>query len=187
MEFVTTLKYKLLGVYTFFRHDIPRFVKNIWRFRKALYHHYWFDHHGVFMFMEIGLTHMADEMEMKGLEVPESRMKKVEKMRRAVQLIRNYNESNHIEQAEAQLGELIMHPWEFKPSETRPGSFELVDKDTPEEKEHNNKVFKLSREIEEKEWNELFDILKGQDYSKFVKDKEFDTQFDGTGIRGWWD
>jgi len=32
----------------------------------------------------------------------------------------------------------------------------------------------------------LFDILRGQDSSKFDKDIEFYKQFDGTGLRGWW-
>jgi len=177
----------LYKTYSFFRYDLPRFFKNIWKFRKALYNHYWFDHHGTLMFMEIGLTDISNNIEKYGIEVDSSRFKKVEKMRRAIQLIKNYNEDLYIEMAEKELGELVMHDWEFKPTDDNPDLFELVDKDAPEEKEHNRKVFDRAREIGEQEWSELWDIIKGQDYSKFDKNKDFDEQFDGTGLRGWWD
>jgi hypothetical protein len=39
--------------------------------------------------MEIGLTHMANNLEKHGLEVDGPRLKKVAKMRRAVELIKN--------------------------------------------------------------------------------------------------
>ena len=42
-------------------------------------------------------------------------------------------------------------------------------------------------EIEKQEWNELFQILKGQDYAKFNKKTDWNEQFDGTGLKGWWD
>ena len=180
------IEYISYNIYSFFRYDLPRFCKNIWKFRKALYNHYWFDYHGMLMFMEIGLTDMANNIEKHGIEVDSSRLKKVAKMRRVVQLIKNYNES-YIEMAEIELGELVMHDWEFKPTDDNPDLFELVDKETPEEKDHNRKVFDRAREIEEQEWNELWEILKGQDYTKFDKDKDFHKQFDGSGLRGWWD
>ena len=173
--------------YEFFRYDLPRFFKNIWRFRKALWNHYWYDHHGTLMFLEIGLSHISDNTEKYGIEVDKSRLKKVEKMRRVVQLIKNYNEDLYIEMAEKELGEIIMKKPEFKPTEQNPDFFELVDNETPEEKEHNLKVYSRATELEESEWNELCEILKGQDYNKFNKETDFDQQFDGSGLRGWWD
>jgi hypothetical protein len=179
-----TLPYK---VYSFFRYDLPRFLKNIWKFRKALYNHYWFDHHGTLMFMEIGLTDIANKIEKHGIEVESSRLKKVEKMRRVIQLIKNYNEDLYIEMAEKELGKLVLHEWEFEPSTDHPDCYQLIDKDTPEEKEHNRKVFDRAIEIGEQEWAELWNIIKGQDYSKFDENIDFDNQFDGSGLRGWWD
>lgn len=190
---------KLYKSYAFFRYDIPRFVKNIWRFRKALANHYWWDHHGTLMFVEIGLTHMSENLEKHGMEIELPRLKKVEAMKRAAQLIRNYNESNYIEMAESELGEIIHHDWEFEEVPDQPGYSRLVDKDTPAEKKHNRKVFDRSRQIEDQEWAELFRLLKGQnhkDYKKFEKTlteeqkKETDQYykwFDGSGMKGWWD
>jgi len=182
--------------YELFRYDLPRFFKNVWTFRKALWSHYWFDHHGTLKFLEIGLTNISDTVEKYGNEVDGPRLKKVDAMRRAIELIKNYNEDNYIEMAESELGELILRDWEFEETgettnnplgEDNEKLYRLVDKDTPEEKEHNRKVFDRAREIEKQEWDELFKILKGQDYTTFDKDKDWDEQFDGSGIKGWWD
>lgn len=173
--------------YELFRYDLPRFFKNVWTFRKALWNHYWFDHHGTLQFLEIGLTNISDTIEKYGNEIDEPRLKKVAAMRRAVELIRNYNQDNYIDMAEKELGKLVLHDWEFESVEDKPGYVTLVDKETEEEKTHNRKVFDRANEIAKQEWDELFTILKGQDTSKFDKDKDWYKQFDGSGIKGWWD
>ena len=173
--------------YSLFRHDLPRFFKNVWTFRKALWNHYWFDHHGTLKFLEIGLTNISDTVEKYGNEVDGPRLKKVAAMRRAIELIKNYNEDNYIDMSEKELGELMIHDWEFEDVPDKPGFSQLVDNDTDEERVHNRKVFDRAREIEKQEWDELFVILKGQDYTKFDKDTDWYEQFDGSGIKGWWD
>lgn len=190
---------RLYKTYAFFRYDISRFVKNVWRFRKALSNHYWWDHHGTLMFMETGLTHMADNLEIHGNEVDGPRMKKVAAMRRAVEIIKNYNQSNYIEMAESELGPIYLHDWEFEEVPDKPGYSRLVENETPKEKKHNRKVFNRSSEIEEQEWKELWDILKGQnhaEYKKIVKnateeqrknDDLWNNWYNGTGLNGWWD
>jgi hypothetical protein len=151
------------------------------------------------MFLEVGLTHMSENLEKKGLEIDISRLKKVAAMKRAVEIIKNYNESNYIEMAESELGPLHLHDWEFEEVPDKPGYSRLVEKNTEEEENHNSKVFELSRKIEEKEWKELFKILKGQDYKDYKKFKKTLTEeekketdqyykwFDGSGLKGWWD
>lgn len=139
------------------------------------------------MFLETGLTHISNTVEKYGNEVDESRLKKVDAMRRVIQLIQNYNNDSYIDMAEKELGNLVLHDWEFEPVPDNPEYSQMVDKDTPEEKEHNSKVFARAREIQEKEWDELFLILKGQDYTKFDEAIDWNKQFDGSGLRGWWD
>jgi radical SAM protein with 4Fe4S-binding SPASM domain len=121
------------------------------------------------MFMEVGLTHMSENLEKKGIEIEISRLKKVGAMKRAVQIIKNYNEGNYIEMAESEIGSLHLHDWEFEEVPDKPKLSRLVEKNTEEEDKHNSKVFELSRKIEEKEWKELFKILKGQDYKDYKK------------------
>ncbi len=186
--------------WNFVSRDIPRFVKNVWRFRKALANYYWWDHHGTLMFMETGFTHMAENLEKHGNEVSESRLKKVAAINRAVTLIKNYNESNYIEMAEAELGEIIHHPWEFEEVLDKPGYLQLIDQDTPAERRHNTKVYTRARKIEEQEWKELFAILQGQNhkaYNRLYKKAKkegmrddtdlWNNWFDGSGMKGWWD
>jgi len=185
--------------YEFFRYDISRFIRNVWRFRKGLSRHYWWDHHGMLMFMEAALTDMSDRLEKDGLEIDISRLKKVEKMRRAIQLIKNYNQDLYIEMAEKELGKLNLYDWEFETVPDSPDLKRLVDKETEEEKVHNRKVFNRAREIGDSEWNELWQIFKGQDNKEYQKLKETLTEeqkreedqyykwFDGSDLRGWWD
>ena len=190
---------KIYKFYNFFRRDIGRFVKNVWLFRKALANYYWWDHHGTLMFLETGLTHMSDNLAVHGMEVEEPRMKKVAAMRRAIEIIKNYNESNYVDMAEAELGELYQRDWEFEDVPDKPGFSRLVENETPAEKKHNRKVFNRSRQIEEQEWKELFTILEGQnhaEYKKIVKNATeeerkngdlWNNWYNGTGLNGWWD
>jgi hypothetical protein len=149
--------------------------------------------------MEVGLTHMSENLEKKGMEIEISRMKKVEAIKRAVQIIKNYNESNYIEMAESEVGPLHLHDWEFEEVPDNPGFSRLVEKETEEEKKHNRKVFNRARQIEKEEWKELMHLLQGQDikgYKKFEKTlteeekketNQYYNWFDGSGIKGWWD
>jgi hypothetical protein len=126
-------------------------------------------------------------------------MKKVAAMKRAVELLHHVNEDSFIELAEAELGEIVHHPWEFEDEPDKPGYSRLVDKDTPEEKEHNSKVYARAREIEEQEWEELWRIFKGQDMTEYsgIMDSLTDEEkrerdhyyewFDGSNLKGWWD
>jgi hypothetical protein len=185
--------------YELFRYDLPLFFKNVWTFRKALWNHHWFDHHGTLMFLETGLTHISDTVEKYGNEIDGPRLKKVVAMRRVIELIKNYNEDKYIDMAETELGELVLHDLEFESVPDKPEYSQLVDKNTPEEKEHNRKVFDRAREIEEQEWDELFKILKGQDHKEYRKLYEAQTEeekikrdlwyewFDGSGLLNWWD
>lgn len=149
--------------------------------------------------MEIGFTEMGDKMEKYGNEIDITRLKKVKAIKRAAELIRNYNEDLYTEMAEAELGDVILHDWEFEEVEDKPGCSRLIDKETEEEKDHNRKVFDRSREIGEQEWKELWGILHGQDHEEYRKisrvvseeergeEDHYYRWFDGTGLRGWWD
>jgi len=51
---------------------------------------------------------------------------------------------------------------------------------TPEEKEHNRRIFQRANELETEAWNELWETIKGRKYTT-------EEEFDGSGIQGWWD
>jgi hypothetical protein len=182
------IKYKIRRIWDIVRYEFPNYLRNLKRFRKGLWHFRWYDRHGIFVLLNDGLTVMADKTERYGIEIDETRLKKVTKMRRAAELLQNFVEENFVEQAEAEIGALIMKKIEFTPSETHPGSYELVDNDTPEEKKHNRSIFNRAHEIEAEQWNELMEILKGQDLKKFKPGKtDWLDWYDGSGLQNWWD
>ena len=165
--------------YSTIRYDIPHFIKNIYRFRRELYSHHWWDYRFTLNMLERSLTIMEKGMSEKGHEVSETREPKVKAMRRALELLKNNREDNFIDRAEDELGELILSDWLF---EEREDGVELVDTESKKDKAHNRKVFKRAVAIENKEWNELWDILKGTKNSH-----KFGPEFDGKDMRGWWD
>lgn len=186
---------KLWKVWEFIRRGIPTFFGNIWRFRKELYSHQWWDYRYTLEMLHRSLTIMVDKLEKDGIEEDGSRGKKVAKIKRAIQLLDNRLNDNYIEQAESILGKLPDNPFEFEKMED--GNYRLVDNDSKEEKEHSRKVFKLAQSIDDREWRELWNIFKGQsmlDYKKHLKTltKEeqataWDKWFNGSDMRGWWD
>ncbi len=187
---------KLWKAWDFIRYGIPRFFGNIWKFRKELYSHDWYDYRYTLEMIHRSLTIMVDRLEKDGIEEDGSRGKKVAKIKRAIQLLDNRLSDNYIEQAEKELGDLIMRDWEFEPTDDGK-HYQLKDNLNKEEQSHNSKVFKLSHSIDDREWRELWNIFKGQsilDYKKHLKTLPKEEQanawndwFNGSDMRGWWD
>lgn len=173
--------------YYFVKETLPNFLKNIWIFRKALAQHQWWDHHGMLMFIQAGCLHMAKHVEIKGSEIKESRFKKIGAMRRLAELIRNYNGDLYIEMAERELGDLHLGNIKFVPVEGNKDCFTMEDDLTEKQKTLNSKIFDRAREIEVSEWQEICHLIKGQDYSQFDPEIDFEKQFDGSGFKNWWD
>lgn len=174
-----TLRYK---IWEFFRRGLPTFFKNIWKFRKELYRHDWWDYTFTLEILYRSLVIMEEGMSKKGLEVAETRDVKVKQIRRAIELLKHKLDDDYLERVEAELGPInytnFLDEKNWKKLEG--GNYELIDNDTPEEKKHGRKVFKTARKLEEKEWKELWTIIKG---TKFTSWEEFD----GTDLRNWWD
>lgn len=168
--------------------DLLQFIRNIWKFRKALWNHRWYDYSGTLQFIEVGIADMATNVEVKGIEVERSRMKKVAKMKRAVEILKNIREHRYFDIVEVELGRgLRKNVFEVVPCEDKPGFYKLANNVSEEERSFEDAYFDRAYELEQQEWNELWEILKGQDSSTFDKDKKFDDQFDGSGLQGWWD
>ena len=164
---------------------VPRFLKNVWRFRKPLYHHSWWRQDGMLMFMEICLDDTANNFDVHAYPSNRTKTLLTAKMRRVVELIRNHQEDNYLEAAEKELGSVFYRELEFIPSDTE-GYYELADNLPPEQSEHNSKVYERSWEIEEEEWNELWDTLRGKNLKDVRTEQEYDEQFDGSGLKNWW-
>lgn len=188
-------------VYSFFAHDLWHFLSNIWRFRRELWNHSWWDYRFTLEMMYRSISIMEKGMH-NGLEIPETRYKKIQKMQRLLELLDNQMNDKYIELAEKELGyEMVMKGFEFEEIDKTDSNgeklYQLVDNETDEEKELNQKIFHKSRELEEEQWKEIWEILKGQEHTEYVnmvqqkditdKETHWNDWFDGSGLRGWWD
>lgn len=170
----------LWKVWSAIRYDIPLFFKNVWRFRKELYNHQWWDYRYTLEMLYRSLSIMVVKLEKDGIEEDVSRMKKVAKIKRALELLKHKLDDDYVERAEAELGEIQSGPFEFEKMED--GNYQLLDlvTETASTRRHNRKVFKRASDIEEAEWKELWDIFKGKKFTTW-------DDFDGSDLRGWWD
>ena len=170
----------LWKVWAAIRYDIPLFFKNVWRFRKELYNHQWWDYRFTLEMMYRSLSIMVVRLEKDGIEEDVSRGKKVAKIKRALELLKHKLDDDYVERAEAELGELVLSDFEFE--KTEEGNYKMVDLliETASVRKHNRKVFKRASDIEETEWKELWDIFKGKKFTTM-------DDFDGSDLRGWWD
>jgi hypothetical protein len=172
-ELIQRLRRAVEDSWDFVKITIPRFFANVWRFRKELSTHQWWDYSYTLYMMRRSFVIIRDGLAEKGSEVPDSRLMKVAKITRAITILDNILESKYIEIAESSLGEI------------HPGLLEGTL--TEEQNDHNSRVYDKARELEESEWKELFVILEGQDPTTFGPDQDWREWFDGSGIRGWWD
>ena len=175
-------------IYESIRYKIPYFLKNVWYFRKELWEFRGWDYTFNLRLLSRSLEKTAFVIEHYGHEVDISRMKKVKKIKRAIEIINSVNDNVYIDRAEKELGELKnLDGWRMERD------------DTVEEREHNRKIFTLARQFEESEWNELWDILRGQNHQEYVdlmkslsdeEKKKSDIWYDwydGSGMKHWWD
>ena len=164
----------------FMIYDLPNFLRNVWLFRRSLTQFHWYNLDSSMMFMEDALNHSIPMYETKGNEVIKSKNLKIEKMKRLQFLLNCYREHNYIELAEQELGELNPNPFRFEKKDDGSGNYILKSNLNEEQETHDKKVFDRSHEIEKEQWNELIEIIKGKEII------DYDRDFDGTGIRNWW-
>ena len=190
---------KLWKAWEVIRRGIPTFFANIWRFRKELYSHQWWDYRFTLEMLYRSISIMEKGMSERGIEVESSRDKKVAQMRRVLELLKHKLDDDYVERAEQKFGDLKFREWEFEKIEGSE-SYRMIDNDTPQEKAHHRKIFNYAKRLEDKEWREVWGIIKGNqsdvEWKKYYKGltdeqkKSYDSWakwFDGSDMRGWWD
>jgi hypothetical protein len=169
---------KLWKAWNFIKRGLPNFFKNIWRFRKELYNHQWWDYHFTLEMLYRSLSIVEKGISERGIEVDESKNIKVVKMRRALKLLNHKLDNDYVERAELEFGGIVFKP--FNLEELENGNYRLSLNETPAEKKHSRKVFKRAAQLEDAEWKELWEIFKGKNFKTIES-------FDGSDMRTWWD
>lgn len=178
----------------FFRYDLHNGIKNIFFFWKVIWRYRSWDSSFQMRILARSLEQLAHTLEYHGNEVDEPRLKKVAKIKRAIEILNRQANDDYIKLAEEKLG--------YDVDLTHSIFGDKSESEEPTEiKEMNRKIYDLSHELEEKEWKELWKIFEGQEHSHYVmlldkaKANNVDLQsedlwnkwFDGSGMRGWWD
>jgi hypothetical protein len=181
------------------RYDLPRFLKNLRTYRKDLWNTYPFDIHGGLRLLRTNIQVTADTIEKYGNEIEDSRLKKIAKMRRAVEILNHHIDGDFVSLAELQLGKKLSNVVSFKRDEANQKVIKVIYAVTEQEEKNDAEIYDLARKIEKETWRELFDILHGRNYNEYEKYLEKFTDeekkrvdhwyewFDGSGMLGWWD
>lgn len=122
----------------------------------------------IIQMMKFQITILKEYIEKHEREIDETRIPKEKNMSRVIELMNHYENDDHAERCG-----YIHVDFEFVPfvDDKHPeemGLTEMVSKETPKEEKINKKALKDSHKLQQKEWNEMFDIMK--------KD-----------MQGWWD
>jgi hypothetical protein len=137
-------------------YSFRRFFKVTWDFRG-------FDYQSTLEVLAVCLRMQLEKLRDTSFsqEIDETRLPKEKKIERCLELLANIKAQDYNDQC----GYDYNYEVYFKPI---PGSNNstLESTATPEQEAYNEKVREKAKELEEKEWNELMDILRG-DLKKF--------------------
>lgn len=120
------------------------------------------DYSCVLLMLKHQIKILSDYIEKYGIEIEKDRLPRVEKMKRFIELANNHLEDNYFDRCR-----FIHKDFVFEPIEGDDNLTEIKLNETEEEEKHNLKAMKGAHKLQEKEWNEMFEILKE--------------------MRGWWD
>jgi hypothetical protein len=140
----------------------------LWNYEK-------YNYYGVFWSLRIIFKNLKNEL-LKGKEL--SIDKKIQKIDRCIQILTNIIEDRYLEMSELINGKFLMNDDLEEPSE--------------EQSIINIKIIKEKNILEEKEWVELLDIIKGQNIDDLIIIESitgmelYDQWFNGSGLRKWW-
>lgn len=135
-----------------------RFIKNVWRFRKELSNFQDWDYNFNLDLFKKSLQFTHDYMKKDGLEVDEDRLPKVEIMQEVIDAIDKVSYHDFIDEAETQL--CVKATMENTSNKDSEFDWKYT--------EHSKRVYKLSDELEQKNWNKIWDLIKNN-------------------MQGWWD
>ena len=133
-------------------------LRNLRRYFKPVIHQYDFDFIYVLTMMKFQLGLLATRID-KGFEVDESRIPKVNNIKRVIELITNIEEDNFKDRCGYNDDAISINFVEIEDEENK-GCYEIEAIKNPGFEDYNSKkILEDSRKLQEEEWKELFSIL----------------------------
>ena len=113
------------------------------------------DYSSVLEMMKFQIEILSNYIEKDGIEIDKDRLPKVEKMKQFVELANNKLEDTYADRCG-----FIYNDLKFDTIEGKEKLTEINFNETEEEAEHNKKAIEKAHKLEEKEWNEMIELLK---------------------------
>lgn len=136
---------------------IKNYLRNCLRFRKELTEFKDFDYSYNLKLFKKSLEFTRNFLRDRGHEVEEDRLPKIYTMNRIIYLLECFENDVFMELAENQLGYEYTYHFHF---EERPdGNYEFISDNNKRQEDKNNALLRLSVEIEDKMWKELWKLL----------------------------
>lgn len=132
-------------------YDIKWTVKNLIKYRKIVSKMRPWDYEYIVEMIEFQLSDLCDTIEEYGNEADDSRLPKIKNMRRTIELLNNHIKDNYLDRCGYDDDAIKM---KLK------GNDVIFEKSPGFENYDEEKIFIDAHELEEKEWKELFEILK---------------------------
>lgn len=128
-----------------------------------------YDYSDILIMLRLQIDILCKGIEKYNNEADESRIPKVDDMKRVIALLDRQMEDDYV----GICGGLTNNKFSFEKIDNS-DLIEMVDTRTPDEKNHDNDIMKKAQDLEEKEWKEIWEIIsKGKSSNH--------------GMKGWWD
>lgn len=155
-------------------YDFRRGIKNLYTHFSIVWHSGDFDYGYVLRMLKFKLERLETVLQ-DGYEVDEHRLPKVEDIKRCIELLNNKIEDNYAERCGYRHDNVKI---EFVPIEKDDNGEQLYQMIStpiePQTKEELREIFKKAQDLEQKEWEELWETIKKGNKSP-------------VDARGWWD
>lgn len=155
--------------------DFKWSIKNLIKFRKIVSEFRPWDYNYLFRMFAFQLKQLHDQIELRGMESDETRLPKLEKMKRVLEILNSIEKDDYDERCgydpkARKISFKKLSDEELKEIGQENQELYEMTMDMNEGYENYNidKVYKDSEELRKKEWDELFEILKNN-------------------LEGWWD
>ncbi|MCK9447106.1 hypothetical protein M0Q50_09670 [bacterium] len=156
-------------------YDIKWAISNLIKYFKIVTKMRPWDYSCVLEMQKFQVEILCDNIEKYGHEVDESRLLKIDKMKRFLELVHNQREENYAERCGYISGDLeFVVTEDTKDLPDSKKHFEMKSKGKQTDEERRN-IFLKAHELEKEEWKEMWEIVHGTG------------EQDGTDARGWWD
>lgn len=154
-------------------YDFRRGIKNLFTHFKIVWQSGDFDYGYVLRMLKFKLERLEETLQ-DGYEVDEDRLPKIEDIKRCIELLDNKLKDNYAERCGYIHGDSKHEFVPIEKDENGEQLYELVVTRFTQTSEEVREIFKKAQELEQKEWEELWDTIKKGNKSP-------------VDARGWWD